>query len=140
MTKRKAVQGNRRSSPYPEMACSTSAGNNAPFSLRLPDDLRARARERASFKGVSIGQYVRALVEADLAGKAPSRRAGKRNALRQDLAQIHGAIIACGNQIGKMDCRCAAGQLRCPVREQGLELLKDTVSAVLLLARSIRGK
>jgi len=147
MSKRGASQGGRRRFPHPEMGRTTPVPGNAPFSLRLPSDLKARASEKASSKGLSVGQYVRGLVETDLTGATPRRRHGKYDGLRQDLAKVHGAIIACGNQVENMGRVCASerrghpGGDPCRIdREQIIDLLKDVVSAVLLLARSIRAR
>jgi hypothetical protein len=146
MTKRGASQGGS-SSPYPEMGRTTRPRVNTPFSLRLPDDLRAKVGERAASKNLSVGQYLRDVVEADLSGTITRRRRGKYDILRQELGKIHGTIIACGNQIERIDRLCASNRCSHPSRdrccidqEQTIDLLKDAVSALILLARSIRAR
>jgi hypothetical protein len=134
MTKRGAPQSN------PEMGRTTSTKVNTPFSLRLSDDLRARATEKAASKNITIGQYIRDLVEADLSGTAPRRRRRKYDDLRQDLAKIHAAIITCGNQIKRVDGLCTRDGCRLPTDDQDQIFLKDAVSSLILLARSIRAR
>jgi hypothetical protein len=128
--------------PNPEMGRITRPDENAPFSLRLPGELRARATEKAASKGLTVGQYIRDLMEADLSGTTPRRRRGKYDELRHDLAHIHAAIIACGNQIKRDDRLCAidprggrGGDRRCD--QEQTDLLRNAVAALILLARSI---
>jgi hypothetical protein len=125
--------------PYPEMGRTTRPGTNAPFSLRLPDELRAKVRERAASRNLTVGEYIRDLVEADLSGTAPRRRRKKHDDLRRDLAKIHAAIITCGNQIKRVDRLCTSDRCRRLDDDQDqILLLKDAASSLILLARSIR--
>jgi len=111
----------------PEMGCSTAAVGNAPFSLRLPPDLRKKISARAESNNVSVGYYIRTLVEAELTGKPVRRRRSKFDGLRQDLAQVHGTIIKVGNRIAEND-RDAVTQI---------EQLKDAVAILVEIARSL---
>ncbi len=129
----------------PEMGCNTAAPGDVSFSFRLPENLRGRIRDEANIRRLSASEYVRSIIEAHLSGKRPRRRRGKYDALRADLAQIHAAIIACGNQIA--DTRCVRGPDQahrpddascCIDQENILHFLKETVSALLLLAKSVR--
>jgi hypothetical protein len=127
-----------RSPPYPEMGCTTQAKGNAPFSLRLPLELRNKVDHRAALRNLSVGQYLRDLVEADLSGTHKRRRRRKYDELRQDLARIHAAIIACGNEIGCVNRQDDSNPRSAEehLREQAVGSLKDAVAALIHLART----
>jgi hypothetical protein len=147
MTKGGPPQDSGSSSPpppphHPETGRITRPDGNAPFSLRLPGELRARATEKAASKRLTLGQYIRDLAEADLSGVTPRRRRGKYDELRHDLAQIHAAIIACGSQIKRDGRLCAidpcggrGGDRRCD--HEQTDLLRDAVAALVILVPSI---
>jgi hypothetical protein len=131
----------RTSPPYPAMGCNTRLPPTVSLSLRLTEDLKTKATERAASKGLNVSEYVRDLVEADLSATTPRRRRRKYDDVREELAKIHAAIIACGNQLKRAD----GGNTdpgRYPddhrVDQEQILLLKDLVTSVLLLARSIR--
>jgi hypothetical protein len=132
-------------STYPAIGRITRRDSNAPFSVRLPDELRAKAVEKAASKRLAVGHYIRDLVEADLSGTPPRRRRGKYDDLRQDLAKINAAIIARGNQIerdggpcGINSCGGQGADRHC--RQVQIEILRDAVTALIALARSTRAR
>ena len=112
--------------PYPAMGCNTTRRSKGPFSLRLPKDLMDGATERAAANNVSLGRYIRNLVEADLTGKPARVRRGKYDDLRRDLGRLHAEIIRVGNQIAQAG---HGGD-----QEEPIGLLKDAVAALLRLA------
>jgi hypothetical protein len=112
----------------PEMGRNTRTGA-AVFSLRLDEDLRKLADERATALGTPLGVYIRSLIERDVRGKIMRRRRKKYDELRRDLAGIHATIIAAGNRLTSADDIAH--------REEGIAALKDIVSAVLALGREV---
>ncbi|UQR60781.1 hypothetical protein LRP30_27770 [Bradyrhizobium sp. C-145] len=82
---------------------------------------------------IDLGQYIRDLIEADLSGTRPRRRRAKYDGIRQMLAEIHAAIIGCANEVKQSSARAADAEHH----GQMITLLRDAVSALLLLARSI---
>jgi len=130
---------------HPEMGCTTPASR--PFSLRLSADLRHEIEVRATSLELSVGEYLRRLIEADLSGKPVRRGRGESHAIRRELARIHGAIIECGNSVEGAHRRCASElsghtDVACGVDSDGIvATLRDIVSAVLVLgARKNRRK
>jgi hypothetical protein len=123
--------------PYPEMGCTTPASK--PFSLRLSADLRRQIEDRATSLDLSVGEYLRRLIEADLSSKPIRRGRGPSHAIRRELARIHGAIIECGNSIEGAHRRCASElsgrtDVACGVDDDRIvATLRDIVSAVLVM-------
>ena len=111
------------------------------FSVRLPPDLRTHIRNAARDRGLKDSEYIRDLVRADLLRKR-SRGRGRQNViLRQELAKIHAAIIACGNQIVDTRERGHCRRSDCEARsDQAIAVLKDQVTAIFLLEDKVRGK
>lgn len=118
---------------HPEIGCSTPNATNAPFSVRLPKALKDAATARSASMEIDLGQYIRDLIEADLSGTRPRRRRAKYDGIRQMLAEIHAAIIGCANEVKQSSARAADAEHH----GQMITLLRDAVSALLLLARSI---
>jgi hypothetical protein len=106
---------------------------NAPFSIRLPAELRTHLKEMSDFRMISEAAYVCALIEADI-GKRPRRPSRQHVFLRKELAKIHAAIIALGNQVtsGHVDYRGQA--------EVITDGLINIVAAILRLEDKVRGK
>jgi hypothetical protein len=104
---------------------------NAPFSIRLPAELRAHLNEMSDRRMVSKAAYVCALIEADM-GKRTRRPSRQHVLLRKELALIHAGIIALGNQVtsGQVDYR---GQAK--IITDGLN---EVVTAILRLEDEIR--
>lgn len=82
---------------------------------------------------IDLGQYIRDLIEADLSGARPRRRRAKHDVIRQKLAEIHAAIIGRENEVKQS----RAGVADAEHHGQMITVLRDAVSALLLLARSI---
>lgn len=119
---------------HPEIGCNTPSATHSPSSVRLSKELKEAAIARAASTKIDLSQYIRDLIEADLSGKRPRRRRPKYDGTRQKLAEIHAAIICCANAVKQ------SGGARGPDaehHEQVITLLRDSVSALLLLARSI---
>ena len=117
----------------PEIGCNTPNAGNSPFSVRLPKALKDAAIVRAVSMEIDLGQYIRDLIEADLSGTRPRRRRAKYDGIRQELAEIHAAIIGCGNEIKQSRARGADAEHH----DQIITVLRDATAALLLLARSI---
>lgn len=118
----------------PEIGCITpSSKGSAPFSVRLPKELKKDAKARAAAMGIDLGQFIRDAVEAALSGTRARRRRPKYDEIRQDLAEIHAAIISCANQVEQNQGLVSDVEHD----RQRIMLLRDAVSALLLLARSI---
>lgn len=118
---------------HPEIGCNTPNATNAPFSVRLPKALKDAVAARAASMEIDLGQYIRDLIEADLSGARPRRRRAKYDGIRQKLAEIHAAVISCANEVKQSSARVADTEHH----GQMITLLKDAVSVLLLLARSI---
>ncbi|WP_210163514.1 hypothetical protein [Bradyrhizobium sp. WSM1743] len=118
---------------YPEIACNTPNATKASISVRLPKALKDAATARAASMEIDLGQYIRDLIETDLSGTRPRRRRAKYDGIRQKLAEIHAAIIGCANEVKQSSARVADAEHH----GQMITLLRDAVSALLLLARSI---
>ncbi|MDN4986722.1 hypothetical protein QY049_26535 [Bradyrhizobium sp. WYCCWR 13022] len=118
---------------HPEIGCNTPEATSAPVSVRMPKDLKDDAIERAASRGIDLGQYIRDLMQTDLYEARPRRRRAKYDGIRQKLAEIHAAIIGCANEVKRSGTRVA------DTEHDGemITLLRDAVSALLLLARSI---
>jgi hypothetical protein len=101
----------------------------AVFSVRLDEDLRREADERAAALGIPLGVYIRSLIEVDVRGKRVRRGRKKYDELRRDLAGIHATIIAVGNRMASAD--------DIVYREEGIAALKDVVAAVLVLGHKV---
>lgn len=82
---------------------------------------------------IDLSQYIRDLIEADLTGTRPRRRRAKYDGIRQKLAEIHAAIIGCSNELKQSRARGADTEYH----SQMIAVLRDAVSALLLLASSI---
>jgi hypothetical protein len=126
----------RRKAPlakHPEIGCNTPNATNAPFSVRLPKELRDAATERASSLELDLGQYIRDLIEVDLSRTRPRRRRTKYDGIRRSLAEIHAAIIRCSNELELSRARGADAGFH----GQMISLLRDAVSSMLLIGRLI---
>lgn len=118
---------------HPEIGCNTPITTNAPFSVRLPQALKDQATERAASMNIDLSQFIKDAMEAYLSGTRPRRRRAKHDGIRQKLAEIHATIIRCANEIKQSRAQGADAQHLV----QTTILLRDAVSALLLIARSI---
>jgi hypothetical protein len=110
---------------------------HAPFSIRIPLELRTHVKKMAADRMMAEGAYLCMLIENDMA-KRP-RRAGKQHVMwRQELAEILKAIIACGNKVNssqrdRRDFPETDGQ-------RIIDELVKAVTAVLQLEDAVRRK
>jgi hypothetical protein len=110
---------------------------NAPFSTRIPPEMRTHLKAMAVDRQISEGAYLCALIASDM-GKR-SRRPSTRNVmLREQLKKIHEAIIGRGDRI-------TAGQCDCCRRsdtdgQKSLNELVNITTALLHLEDAVRGK
>jgi hypothetical protein len=106
---------------------------NAPFSIRLPTELRIHLKDMSDFRMTSEAAYFCALIQADM-GKRSRRPSKQHVLLRTELTKIHVAIIALGNQV-------TSSQV--DYREQAKVItdgLSEIVAAILRLEDGVRGK
>jgi hypothetical protein len=106
---------------------------NAPFSIRMPAELRTHVKEMADARMVSEAAYICTLIEADM-GKRPRRPSRQHVMWRQEFTKIHAAIIYCGKQAssGQVDYRRKPNVVT--------DGLIDVVAALLRLEDQVRGK
>jgi hypothetical protein len=99
----------------------------------LPQALKDQATDRAASMNIDLSQFIKDAMEAYLSGTRPRRRRAKHDGIRQKLAEIHATIIRCANEIKQSRAQGADAQHLV----QTTILLRDAVSALLLIARSI---
>jgi hypothetical protein len=106
-----------------------------PVSLRLPDDLWEHI-ERRRAEGGNRNGYICDLIRADMR-KKPRQNPEQARTQRQ-LAEIHAAIISCGNQIVDAGRATRDETVRADLAA-GIEALRLLTSAVVGLQDKRRG-
>jgi hypothetical protein len=106
---------------------------SAPFSIRIPPELRTHVKKMAGDRQISEGAYLCALIENDM-GKRSRRPRTQDVMWREQLKRIHEAIIGRGDRVkaGQSDC-CDHGQ-------KSLDELVNMTTALLQLEDAVRRK
>jgi hypothetical protein len=118
------------------MTRKTQRGS-APFSIRIPLELRTHVKKMAGDRKIAEGGYLCALIENDM-GKRSRRPTRQHVMWREQLKKIHEAIIACGDQVKarQRDC-CDHPETD---GQRTLDELMNVVTAILQLEDAVRRK
>jgi hypothetical protein len=110
---------------------------SAPFSMRIPPELRTHVKKMAGDRQISEGSYLCALIENDM-GKRSRRPSTRDVMLREQLKKIHEAIIGRGDRLtaGRCDC-CGHPDTD---SQKSLNELVNITTAVLQLEDAVRRK
>ena len=109
---------------------------SAPFSIRIPPELRTHVKKMAGDHRITEGAYLCTLIKNDM-GKR-SRRPSTQDAMwREQFKKMHEAIIGRGDREAKRrDC---LGHLETD-SQRNLDELVNVTTALLQLADAVRGK
>jgi hypothetical protein len=110
---------------------------SAPFSIRIPPELRTHVKKMAGDRQISEGAYLCTLIENDI-GKRSRRPSTQHVMWREQLRKIHEAIIERGDRVQARQRDCydhpeTDGQ---GARDE----LVNITTALLQLEDAVRGK
>jgi hypothetical protein len=109
---------------------------SAPFSIRIPPELRTHVKKMAGDRNVAEGAYLCMLIENDM-GKRSRRPSIKDVMWREQFKKLHEAIIERGDRVqAQRDC-CDHSETD---GQRTLDELVNITTALLQLEDAVRGK